>query len=191
MDKSDTYFSWTRKHFFASKIVLQVFVCCLRGVGSMSSSRVVRSFHGTVLFGSPLAFLRVVKICFRYNLFLEASQWACFVVASFSRPYFFGSSFRQLSYIQLQLFPSSFHEAHTGQNNMAKGALTKIENKSEEQQPSTPKGGFRSICMRKTPFATQVTPAWFSTQILVNSKIFKLSFNLSHLRAQIVWSVMN
>ena len=76
------------------------FVCCLRGVGFMSSSRVVRSFHGTVFFGSPLAFLRVVKICFRYNLFLEASQWACFVVASFSRPYFFGSSFRQLSYIQ-------------------------------------------------------------------------------------------
>ena len=76
---------------------------------------------------------------------------------------------------------------------MAKGALAKIENKSEEQQPSTPKGGFRSICMRKTTFATQVTPAWFSTQILVNSKIFKLSFNLSvtHLRAQIVSSVMN
>ena len=141
--------------------------CFLRGTPGLSSCR---------------------EIFFRYNLFLEASQWACFVVASFSRPYFFGSSFRQLSYIQLQLFPSSFHEAHTGQNNMAKGALTKIENKSEEQQPSTPKGGFTSICMRKTPFATQVTPAWFSTQILVNSKIFKLSFNLSvtHLRAQIV-----
>ena len=42
-----------------------------------------------------------------------------------------------------QLFPPSLHEAHTGQNKMAKGALAKIENKSEEQQPSTPKGGFR------------------------------------------------
>ena len=49
---------------------------------------------------APLAFLRVVKFFFRYNLFLEASQWACFAVASFSSPYFFGSSFRQLSYIQ-------------------------------------------------------------------------------------------
>ena len=70
------------------------------GVGSMSSGRVVRSFHRTVFLGSPLAFLRVVKFFFRYNLFLEASQWACFVVASFSSPYFLGSSFRQLSYIQ-------------------------------------------------------------------------------------------
>ena len=66
----------------------------------MSSSRVVRSFHGTVFFGSPLTFLRIVKFFFRCNLFLEASQWACFVVASFSRPYFFGSSFRRLSYIR-------------------------------------------------------------------------------------------
>ena len=100
MDKIDTYFSCTRKHFFASKIVLQVIVCRLRGVGSMSSSRVVRSFHGTVFFGSPLAFLAVVKFFFRYNLFLETSQWACFVVASFSNPYFFASSFPRLSYIQ-------------------------------------------------------------------------------------------
>ena len=58
------------------------------------------SFHRTVFFGAPLAFLRVVKFFFRCILFLEASQWACFVVASFSSPYFFGSSFRQLSYIQ-------------------------------------------------------------------------------------------
>ena len=62
--KSNNYFSWLPKHFFASKIVLQVIVCCLRGVGSMSSSRrVPRSFHRTVFFGAPLAFLRVVK-CF-------------------------------------------------------------------------------------------------------------------------------
>ena len=142
----DTYFSWTRKHFFASKIVLQVIVCCLRGVGSMSSSRVVRSFHRTVFFGSPLAFLPVVKFFFRYNLFLEASQWACFVVASFqdltSSVLLFVNWATYKTAIS-QLFPPSFHEAHTGQNKMAKGALAKIGNKSEEQQPSTSKGGFR------------------------------------------------
>ena len=40
----------------------------------------------------------------------------------------------------------------------------------------------------KNNFCHPVTLAWFSIQILVNSKIFKLSFNLSltHLRAQIV-----
>ena len=59
-----------------------------------------RSFHRTVFFGAPQAFLRVVKFFFRYNLFLETSQWACFVVASFSNPYFFASSFPRLSYIQ-------------------------------------------------------------------------------------------
>ena len=37
-DKMDTRISWRCKHFFASKIVLRVIVCCLRGVGSMSSS---------------------------------------------------------------------------------------------------------------------------------------------------------
>ena len=132
MDKIDTYFSWTRKHFFPSKIVLQVIVCCLRGVGSMSLSRVVGSFHGTVFFGLPLAFLRVVKFFFRYNLFLEASQWACFVVASVSSPYFFGFSFRQLSYIQ-----------DSNKSTFPFFALAKIENKREEQQPSTPKGGFK------------------------------------------------
>ena len=39
-----------RKHFFASKIVLRVIVCCLRGVGSMSSSRPIPRF--IVLFSS-------------------------------------------------------------------------------------------------------------------------------------------
>ena len=37
------------------------------------SCRVPRSFHRTVFFGAPLAFLRVVKVFFRSNLFLEAS----------------------------------------------------------------------------------------------------------------------
>ena len=39
----------------------------------------------------------------------------------------------------------------------------------------------------KNNFCHPVTLAWFSIQILVNSKIFKLSLNLSftHLRAQI------
>ena len=64
------------------------------------SWRAPRLFHRTVLFGAPLAFLCVVKFFFRYILFLEASQWACFVVASFSSPYFFGSPFPRLSYIQ-------------------------------------------------------------------------------------------
>ena len=42
--------------------------------------------------------------------------------------------------------------------------------------------------MRFNNFCHPVTLAWFSIQILVNSKIFKLSFTLSlaHLRAQIV-----
>ena len=110
-DKIDTHFSWPRKHFFASTIVLQVIVYCRRGVGSISSNRhVPRWFHCTVFFGAPLTFLHVVKFFFRYNLFLEASQWACFVVTSFSCPYFFGSSFRRPSCIQdsnklSQLFP--------------------------------------------------------------------------------------
>ena len=42
-DKINTRISWPCKHFFASKIVLRVIVCCLRGVGSMSSSyRILR-----------------------------------------------------------------------------------------------------------------------------------------------------
>ena len=41
--------------------------------------------------------------------------------------------------------------------------------------------------MRKKNFCHPVTLAWFSIQILLHSKIFKLSLNLSftHLRAQI------
>ena len=51
------------------------------------------------------------------------------------------------------------------------------------------KPGFRSINLHeKNNFCHPVTLAWFSIQILVNSSIFKLSFDLSltHLRAQIV-----
>ena len=42
----------------------------------------------------------------------------------------------------------------------------------------------------KNNFCHPVTLAWFSIQILVNSKIFKLSLNLSftHLRAQIAYT---
>ena len=50
-DKIDTQISWPWKHFFASKIVLRVIVCCLRGVGSMSYP----SIHRTVFHGAPLA----------------------------------------------------------------------------------------------------------------------------------------
>ena len=49
-DKIDIQISWPWKHFFASKIVLRVIVCCLRGVGSMSSSRRIHRF--IVLFSS-------------------------------------------------------------------------------------------------------------------------------------------
>ena len=64
-DKIDTHFSWPRKHFFASTIVLQVIVCYRRVVGSISSNRhVPRWFHRTVFFGAPLAFLHVVKFFF-------------------------------------------------------------------------------------------------------------------------------
>ena len=45
----------------------------------------------------------------------------------------------------------------------------------------------RSILYKKNNFCHPITLAWFSIQILVNSKIFKLSLNLSltHLRTQI------
>ena len=49
-DKIDTQISWPWKHFFPSKTVLRVIVCCLRGVGSISSSRRIPRF--IVLFSS-------------------------------------------------------------------------------------------------------------------------------------------
>ena len=78
-DKVDTQISWPWKHFFASKIVLRVIVCCLRGVGSMSYP----SIHRTVFFGAPLAFLRGVAMGF-------CRRSVVIIV---------GSSFRRLRYI--------------------------------------------------------------------------------------------
>ena len=84
-DKIDTQISWPWKHFFASKIVLRVIVCCLRGVGSMSSSRRIPRF--IVLFYSG-----------HRRLFL-ASLSAYVVVASLLYLRVVGSSFRRLRYI--------------------------------------------------------------------------------------------
>ena len=85
-DKIDTQISWPWKHFFASKIVLRVIVCCLRGVGSMSSSRRIPRF--IVLFSSGHRWL-----------FFVASLWAYVVVASLLRLHVVGSSFRRVRYI--------------------------------------------------------------------------------------------
>ena len=84
-DKIDTQISWPCKHFFASKIVLRVIVCCLRGVGSISSSRRIPRF--IVLFSSG-----------HRRLFL-ASLSAYVVVASLLYLRVVGSSFRRLRYI--------------------------------------------------------------------------------------------
>ena len=144
-------------HFMATQALLRFDNCSSSYCLLSSWRRVPRSFNRTLLFGAPLALLRVVKFFFRHILFPEATQWACFVVQSLSCPCVFGSSFRRLRYLYKtairQLFPPSLHEAHTGQNNtvkkvtegvsILKDALAKIENKSDEQQPSTPKGGFR------------------------------------------------
>ena len=88
-DKIDTQSSWPCKHFlnfFASKTVLRVIICCLRGVGSMSSSRRLPRF--IVLFSPGHRWL-----------FFVASPWACVVVASFLCLSVVGSSFRRLRYI--------------------------------------------------------------------------------------------
>ena len=68
-EKIDTQISFPWKHFFAFKIVLRVIVCCLRGVGSMSSSR--RIPRSIVLFSSGHRWL-----------FFVVSLWACVVVES-------------------------------------------------------------------------------------------------------------
>ena len=126
--------SWRRFHVFESSCPSFVSsYCFLRGTPGLSSCR---------------------EIFLSLMLFLEASQWVCFVVASFSCPL---CSVDHAIYEAVigQLFPPSFHEAHMGQSNMAKkvtevtvvsivkDALAKIENKTEEQQPSTPTGRFR------------------------------------------------
>ena len=85
-DKINNQISWPWKHFFASKIVFRVIVCCLRGVGSMSSSRRIPRF--IVLF----------SLGHRW-LFFVASLWAYVVVASFLCLRVVGSSFRRLPYI--------------------------------------------------------------------------------------------
>ena len=74
------------KHFFASKIVLRVIARCLRGVGSMSSSRRIPRF--IVLFSSGHRWL-----------FYVTSLWAYVVVASFLCLLVVGSSFSRLRYI--------------------------------------------------------------------------------------------
>ena len=89
-DKINTRISWPCKHFFASKIVLRVIVCCLRGVGSMSSSSRIPRF--IVLFYSG-----------HRRLFFVGSLWAYVVVASFLCLRVVGSSFRRLRYILRQV----------------------------------------------------------------------------------------
>ena len=89
-DKIDTRISWPCKHFFASKIVLRVIVCCLRGVCFMSSRR--RIPHVIVLFYSRHRWL-----------FFVASLWAYVVVASFLCLRVVGPSFRRLLYILRQV----------------------------------------------------------------------------------------
>ena len=69
-----------------SSIVLRVIVCCLRGVGSMSSSRRIPRF--IVLFSSGHRWL-----------FFVASLWAYVVVASFLCLRVVGSFFRPQHYI--------------------------------------------------------------------------------------------
>ena len=100
---------------------------------------------------APLAFLRVVKFFFRYNL---SSRRRNGLVSSLRHFQVLTSSVLLFVYwatyktAMSQLFPPSLHEAPPGQKNMvkkvtevvsiSKDALAKIENKSEEQQPSTP-----------------------------------------------------
>ena len=88
-------------HLMATQTLLRFDNCSSSYCLLSSRRRVPLSFHRTLFFGAPLALLRVVKFFFRHILFLEASQKACFVVASLSHfPCVFGSSFRQLRYIQ-------------------------------------------------------------------------------------------
>ena len=92
-DKIDTRISWPWKHFFASKIVLRVIVCCLRGVGSMSSSSRILRF--------------IVLFCSGHRwLFVLASLWAYVVIASFLCLRVVGSSFRL--YLHIKVIPSLF-----------------------------------------------------------------------------------
>ena len=93
-DKIDTQLSWSWKHFFTSKIVLRVIVCCLRGVGSMCSSRRIPRFRLVSLY------------CFLRGTAGFQSSWRRYglvsslrVVASFLSLRVVGSSFLRLRYI--------------------------------------------------------------------------------------------
>ena len=157
MDKIDTHFSWPRKHFFASKIVLQVIACCLRGVGFMSSSRrSPRSFHRTVFFGHRWPFFVSWNFSFVTTFSSRRRNGLVSSLRNFqvlTSSVFLFVNWATYKTAMSQLFPPSLHEAPPGQNNMvkkvtevvfiSKDALAKIENKSEEQQPSTPLGGLR------------------------------------------------
>ena len=70
MDKIDTQISSPWKHFFASKIVLRVIVCWGR---FHVFDSLHPSFHRTIFFGAPLAFLRGVAIglCRRCVIFMS------------------------------------------------------------------------------------------------------------------------
>ena len=69
-DKISNQISWPLKHFYVSKIIVRVILCCLRGFGSMSSSRRIPRF--IVLFSSG-----------HHWLFFAASLRTYVVVASF------------------------------------------------------------------------------------------------------------
>ena len=89
-DKIVTQFLWPWKLFFASRTVLRVIVCCIRGVGSMSSSCCIPRF--IILF----------SLGHRW-LFFVASLWPYVFVASFLCLRVIGSSSRQLRYILEQV----------------------------------------------------------------------------------------
>ena len=96
--KIDTHFSWPCKHYFASKIVLQVIVSCLRGEGSMSSCP---SFVSSYCFLRGTAGLSSCR-----EIFLSLYPFPRGVAMSLFRrcvifkSFIFGSSFPRLSYIQ-------------------------------------------------------------------------------------------
>ena len=149
-DKIDTHIPWARKHFFASTTVLRVIVCFLLGFVSL--------FLFIVLFSSGHRWPYFVSWNFSFVISFSSRRRSGLVL---SLRHFHVHASSVLRFVDCatcktpirQLFPPSLHQAHTGQNNTAKkvtevvsvlkDALAKIENKSEEQQPSTSKGGFR------------------------------------------------
>ena len=65
-----------QKHFFASKIVLRVIVCCLCGVSSMSSSRRIPRFIVLFSSGHHWLFFRVASrgLCRRCVIFTSSCR---------------------------------------------------------------------------------------------------------------------